>query len=192
MTVDYEGVSHSELARPGRAGVARRRHESATVSEVGYRGPQVCAGRRDHLPPARLLGPHRSRAPVARTTRRAAAPSACTPTATSSSSRSIKSLLDSGVSLQTARKAIDYLRATSATTSPRRSLVLDGSRVGARAQGEEIVDLLRQGQGVLNIVPLAGWSTSSTPSIHELAPRPVAEPAAALPTRRGAAPSEGG
>ncbi len=63
----------------------------------------------------------------------------------------IKRLLDAGVSLRSARKAIDCLRASGDVASA--SLVIggDGGSVLART-GEELFDLLKGGQGVLNIV----------------------------------------
>jgi DNA-binding transcriptional MerR regulator len=66
----------------------------------------------------------------------------------------IKSLLDAGVSLRRARRAVDCLRAGLGQDLASTSLVLtpDGS-VLAHSDGE-IVDLLRGGQGVFNIVPL--------------------------------------
>jgi DNA-binding transcriptional MerR regulator len=66
----------------------------------------------------------------------------------------IKSLLDAGVSLQRARRAVDCLRDGLGQDLAVTSLVLtqDGS-VLAHSDGE-IVDLLRGGQGVFNIVPL--------------------------------------
>jgi DNA-binding transcriptional MerR regulator len=68
----------------------------------------------------------------------------------------IKSLLDAGVSLQRARRAVDCLREGLGQDLAATSLVLtDAGSVLARSDGE-IVDLLRGGQGVFNIVPLAG------------------------------------
>jgi DNA-binding transcriptional MerR regulator len=67
----------------------------------------------------------------------------------------VKSLLDAGVSLQTARKAIDYLRTHLGEDLASASLILDGSQSVLAFSGDEIVDLLRHGQGVLNIVPLS-------------------------------------
>ena len=67
----------------------------------------------------------------------------------------MKSLLDAGVSLQTARKAIDYLREDLgddwATGEPRARRQPTRCSRGPTTQ---IVDLVRRGQGVLNIVPL--------------------------------------
>ena len=103
----------------------------------------------------------------------------------------IKSLLDAGLSLQTARKAIEYLRDHMGEDLASASLVLDGSRSVLVRNGDDIVDAVRQGQGVLNIVPLAGLVEQLDASIHELAPAAGAEPAAA-PVRRGRAASAGG
>jgi hypothetical protein len=52
--------------------------------------------------------------------------------------------------------------------------------------GEDIVDLVRQGQGVLNIVPLGAVVEQIDAGIHEL--RPKDEPATeAAPSRRRSA-----
>jgi DNA-binding transcriptional MerR regulator len=67
----------------------------------------------------------------------------------------IKSLLTSGVSLNRARQAVECLRKSLATDLAASSLVLsDAGSVLAQNDGE-LVDLLRGGQGVFNIVPLA-------------------------------------
>jgi DNA-binding transcriptional MerR regulator len=68
----------------------------------------------------------------------------------------IKQLLDAGVSLQSARRAVECLREDLGTDVASANLVLTGtSSVLARTNGE-VVDLLAGGQGVFNIVPLAG------------------------------------
>jgi DNA-binding transcriptional MerR regulator len=87
----------------------------------------------------------------------------------------VKSLLDAGVSLQTARKAIDYLRDHLGEDLASASLVLDGSQSVLAFNGDQIVDLLRHGQGVLNIVPLARVVETLDAEILALAPR-AAEP----------------
>jgi DNA-binding transcriptional MerR regulator len=102
----------------------------------------------------------------------------------------IKSLLDAGLSLQTARKAIEYLRDHMGEDLASASLVLDGSRSVLVRSGEDIVDVVRQGQGVLNIVPLAGLVEQLDASIHELSP--VASLDDATPARRGRAAGAGG
>jgi DNA-binding transcriptional MerR regulator len=81
----------------------------------------------------------------------------------------IKSLLDAGVKLQTARRAIDYLREDTADWEAA-SLVLDGSDSVLARDGDDLVDLVRRGQGVLNIVPLGHVVRELDTRIHELAP----------------------
>ena len=79
----------------------------------------------------------------------------------------IKSLLDGGLSLQTARKAIDYLRDHLGEDLASSSLVIEGASSVLARTGDDIVDLVRNGQGVLNIVPLAGLVESLQASIHD-------------------------
>ena len=95
----------------------------------------------------------------------------------------VKSLLDAGVKLQAARRAIEYLRDDLGEDWDTASLVLDGSHSVLARDGEALVDLVRHGQGVLNIVPLGSMVGEIDAAIVELAP---AEPA---PRRRVA---EGG
>jgi len=83
----------------------------------------------------------------------------------------VKSLLDAGVSLQTARKAIDYLRSHLGEDLASASLVLDGSKSVLAISDSQIVDLVRQGQGVLNIVPLARVVDALDAEILALTPR---------------------
>jgi DNA-binding transcriptional MerR regulator len=87
----------------------------------------------------------------------------------------VKSLLDAGVSLQTARKAIDYLRDHLGENLASASLVLDGAKSVLAINDDQIVDLLRHGQGVLNIVPLSRMVDALDAEILALAPR-IAEP----------------
>jgi len=68
----------------------------------------------------------------------------------------IKQLLDAGLSLQSARRAVDCLRSDLGADLASANLVLnDTHSVLARSNGE-VVDLLAGGQGVFNIVPLSG------------------------------------
>jgi DNA-binding transcriptional MerR regulator len=122
-------------------------------SSQGYSGPQVC----------RLVGiTYRQLDYWARTG--LLTPTLATATGSGSKRRYdytdvlelkvIKSLLDAGVSLQRARRAVDCLRDGLGQDLAATSLVLTpGGSVLARSDGE-IVDLLRGGQGVFNIVPL--------------------------------------
>ena len=67
----------------------------------------------------------------------------------------IKQLLDAGLKLQQARRAIACLRESGEDLASA-SLVLAGEGSVLARTGDEIVDLLKGGQGVFNIVPLAG------------------------------------
>ena len=90
----------------------------------------------------------------------------------------VKNLLDAGVKLATARKAIEYLRDDLGESLEAASIVLDGTNSILARTGDDLVDLVRRGQGVLNIVPLAGLVEQLEASIHELAPaRESGEPA---------------
>ena len=68
----------------------------------------------------------------------------------------IKRLIDGGISLKNSRRAIECLRGDLGVDLSAANLVLmSGISVLARSNGE-VVDLLKGGQGVFNIVPLAG------------------------------------
>jgi DNA-binding transcriptional MerR regulator len=85
----------------------------------------------------------------------------------------IKSLLDAGMALTQARTALGYLRDNLGEDVTTANLVMSGgTALLARSDGE-IVDLVRKGQGVLNIVPLGGVVDELDAAIHEL--RPVDE-----------------
>jgi hypothetical protein len=82
----------------------------------------------------------------------------------------IKQLLDAGVSLQSTRRAIQCLRENLGADVASANLVLGGSDSLLAHSGEEVVDLLKGGQGVLNIVPMAGVKEAIDAAIHRLAP----------------------
>src|SRR4051795_8999687 len=71
----------------------------------------------------------------------------------------IKSLLDSGVDLKKVRKVIGYVRENLGEDVSTVNLVLSGTNSVLAQTGEELIDLVRNGQGVLNIVPLASVKT---------------------------------
>jgi DNA-binding transcriptional MerR regulator len=86
----------------------------------------------------------------------------------------IKGLLDAGVSLQSARKAIEYLRDNLGEDIATASLVINGAgSVLVRTDGE-LVDLIRRGQGVLSIVALGGVKDELDAAITDM---PQARPA---------------
>ncbi|HUR19064.1 MAG TPA: MerR family transcriptional regulator [Acidimicrobiales bacterium] len=81
----------------------------------------------------------------------------------------IKRLLDAGLSLQSARRAVNVLRSSGGELASA-NLVLSGSESVLARTGEEIVDLLKGGQGVLNIVALGGVFEELDAAIHDIAP----------------------
>jgi DNA-binding transcriptional MerR regulator len=89
----------------------------------------------------------------------------------------IKHLLDAGIALRTARVAIEYLREHLGEELGSASLVINGSRSLLARSGEEVIDLVRQGQGVLNILPLAGMLEELDGKITELERGSVMVPA---------------
>jgi DNA-binding transcriptional MerR regulator len=126
-----------------------------TMTESGYSGPQVCRlvgityRQLDYWARTGLLTPSLAAAKGSGSKRRYDYTDVL-------ELKVIKSLLDSGVSLQRARRAVDCLRDTLGQDLAATSLVLTPTgSVLARSDGE-IVDLLQGGQGVFNIVPLAG------------------------------------
>jgi len=154
------------------------------MAEEGFRGPQVCAivgityRQLDYWARTDLLRPSITEAKGSGTQRRYSYRDLL-------ELKVIKRLLDAGISLHSARRALEVLRAhgTEVTTA---NLVLNGTQSVLATSGEEIIDLLKGGQGVLNIVPLAGVVSELEAAIHEFA---VAHPA---PVAVGAHPAAGG
>jgi DNA-binding transcriptional MerR regulator len=68
--------------------------------------------------------------------------------------RIIKNLLDAGIKLESIREAFRYLRARSERDIASAHLVISGTQV-VLCDGDDIIDVIRNGQGVLNILPLA-------------------------------------
>jgi DNA-binding transcriptional MerR regulator len=121
----------------------------------GFRGPQVCAlvgityRQLDYWARTGLLRPSIADARGSGTQRRYAYTDVV-------ELKVIKQLLDAGISLQRARRAVECLRGGLGGDLASANLVLVGTdSVLAHGDGE-VVDLLRGGQGVLNIVPLSG------------------------------------
>src|SRR5436853_4543754 len=145
-----------EPARPGRPDDTPG---GGAMAEDGFRGPQVCAivgityRQLDYWARTDLLRPSLVDAQGSGTQRRYSYRDLV-------ALKVIKSLLDGGVSLQTARKAIDYLRDHLGEDLASSSLVIEGSSSVLARTGDDIIDLVRNGQGVLNIVPLAGLAES--------------------------------
>ena len=130
--------------------------KDAVHNGEGFRGPQVCKivgityRQLDYWARTDLLKPSISDAKGSGTQRKYSYTDLL-------ELKVIKRLLDAGVSLQSARRAIDCLRAGLGEDLASANLVLNGDGSVLARSDEDLVDLLKGGQGVLNIVlPLGG------------------------------------
>ncbi|RLL70877.1 MerR family transcriptional regulator [Streptomyces sp. Z26] len=69
----------------------------------------------------------------------------------------VKRLLDTGVSLQNIRTAVEHLRSRGRTDLARMTLMSDGATVYECASPDDVVDLLQGGQGVFGIAVGVVW-----------------------------------
>lgn len=101
----------------------------------------------------------------------------------------VKSLLDAGLKLEAVREAFGYLRSQLGEDVASANLVINGSRSVVTHSGQELIDILQNGQGVLNILPLAGVKQEVDSAIVQLRPLDVdtAGNDAELPTRAASA-----
>jgi DNA-binding transcriptional MerR regulator len=81
----------------------------------------------------------------------------------------VKSLLDAGIRLESVREAFTYLREHLGEDIVTANLVIRGSSVLVSTD-EELVDVVKQGQGVLNILPLGGVKDEIDAAIVEIRP----------------------
>ena len=136
------------------------------MAEDGFRGPQVCAivgityRQLDYWARTDLLRPSISEARGSGTQRRYSYRDLV-------ELKVIKRLLDAGISLQSARRALACLRSAGEDVASANLVLNEGTTVLVRS-GEEIIDLLKGGQGVLNIVPMAGVVSELDTAIHDL------------------------
>ena len=87
----------------------------------------------------------------------------------------IKSLIDAGASLQSVRKAIDYVRKHVDDDWSKVTIVASGNDVYACTSDADILDLLRNGQGVLGaMVAVDTIRQQLNGTLREL--RPASEP----------------
>src|SRR6266852_9646504 len=118
-------------------------------TELGYRGPQVCSivgityRQLDYWARTDLVRPSITDARGSGTQRTYSYRDLVR-------LKVVKSLLDAGVKLQTARKAIEYLREDLGDDWASASLVLNGSDSVLARTDDALIDLVRRGQGVLN------------------------------------------
>jgi len=138
------------------------------MSEEGFRGPQVCKivgityRQLDYWARTDLLKPSISDARGSGTQRVYSYSDLL-------KLKVIKQLLDEGMSLQKARSAIQALEESGADAAAAH-LVLNGADSLLTYNDGQLLDLLKGGQGVLNIVPLAGVVEELQAAIHEFRP----------------------
>ncbi|HUY86581.1 MAG TPA: MerR family transcriptional regulator [Acidimicrobiales bacterium] len=88
----------------------------------------------------------------------------------------IKRLLDSGVSLQRARKAIQCLEDNLGEDISSANLVMANSNTVLAKSQEAVFDLLRGGQGVFNVLALSGVVEELDAAIHSFGSPPPDSP----------------
>ena len=89
----------------------------------------------------------------------------------------IKSLLDAGIKLESVREVFVYLQENLGEDVTTANLVIQGNQAVLVRDGGELIDLVRKGQGVLNVLALANVVTDVDARIVELRP---AEPDATV------------
>jgi DNA-binding transcriptional MerR regulator len=144
------------------------------MAEDGFRGPQVCKivgityRQLDYWARTDLIRPSIADARGSGTQRRYSYRDLV-------ELKVIKNLLDAGVSLQLARKAIEYIRQNLGEDIASANLVMDGAHPVLAQSDGEVIDLMRKGQGVLSIVALGPVVDDLDIAIHELRPAAAAE-----------------
>ena len=94
--------------------------------------------------------------------------------------RVIKSLLDAGIKLENVRTAFDYLRQHVDADIAAAHLVISGGDV-LLCDGDELIDVMRRGQGVLNVLAIGGLKEGLDQQLVKLtADTPVHSTAAAV------------
>jgi DNA-binding transcriptional MerR regulator len=82
----------------------------------------------------------------------------------------VKSLLDAGIKLENVRDVFGYLRDHLGADISTANLVIQGSSSVVIQDDGELIDLVKKGQGVLNILALSGVRDEVDARIHELRP----------------------
>ena len=148
---------------------------SEQLSEAGFRGPQVCKivgisyRQLDYWARTELVTPSLQPAQGSGSQRLYAFEDLVR-------LKLIKKLLDAGISLQRVREAVDYLRDTGQDMSDV-TIASDGSSIFALHSANEVMDLLRRGQGVFGIAVKPVMDEVEA-SVLELRPSAVTVPVA--------------
>lgn len=84
--------------------------------------------------------------------------------------KAIKRLLDAGIKLELVRDVFSYMRENLGEDITSANLVIQGNKTVLIQTDGELIDLVKRGQGVLNILPLAGVKEEIDARIVELRP----------------------
>ncbi len=149
--------------------MARTSVNNETITIEGFSGPQVCSivgityRQLDHWARTDLLRPSLSDAKGSGSRRRYSYEDVL-------QVKVIKKLLDGGQALPSTRRVIERLRSEGESVASA-NLVICGDTVALARNGEELVDLLRGGQGMLSLVlELAGVVDEVDAAIAVVAP----------------------
>jgi DNA-binding transcriptional MerR regulator len=86
--------------------------------------------------------------------------------------RVIKNLLDAGIKLESVREVFEYLRSHLGTDIASAHIVIQGSSV-LLCDGEQLIDVVRQGQGVLNLLSIESVKKEIDQQLVALRPEPA-------------------
>ena len=170
--------------------MAQREGTAAVPTEAGFRGTQVCAlvgityRQLDYWARTGLLRPSITDATGSGSQRRYSYRDVL-------ELKVIKRLLDAGLKLQQARRAVECLRGDLGGDVASAQLVLVESRSVLAHSNGELVDLLAGAQGVFNILPLAGVVSELDAAIVEFGEAPSRDSSAAA-TEAGSSMLAGG
>jgi DNA-binding transcriptional MerR regulator len=137
------------------------------MAEQGFRGPQVCKivgisyRQLDHWTRKGLIKPSVADANGSGTQRLYSYEDVV-------ELRTIKQMLDAGISLQRAEAAITHLRANLGEDLASADLVIHGKDSMLVRTKDELVDLLRGGQGVMSVIGLHGVRAEVDAAIREM------------------------
>ncbi|MFO7292387.1 MAG: MerR family transcriptional regulator [Actinomycetes bacterium] len=158
---------------------ATKNVESARAEELGYRAPQVCKlvgityRQLDYWARTGLLEPSLRQASGSGSQRLYSFTDVV-------QLKVIKQLLDAGMSLKKIRSAVEILKEQLASDQPLTDVTLlsDGRTIYAATSADEVMDVLRRGQGVFGIA-VGPVQDEVAGAIHELFPdeHQAAEPA---------------
>ena len=89
----------------------------------------------------------------------------------------IKNLIDAGLKLESVRDVFEYLREQLDTDVASAHLVICGNQA-VLCQGDELIDVVRKGQGVLNLLSMSGVRDELDLMIVEMFPAQLVGPVA--------------